>query len=241
MVLALAWDSKRRQLHVAGKFNAIDGRNVAAGLAIYDLDSGRLLAHPGGGLAMHAQQDQDGVGTALQLDEGKGVLYVMGSFERLTLSSELCYGLTAYEINSNRWTCLANPAHTVQPTGGGNMILTPYGLMVAGKTSGKETTWKDGNRPYTIALLHTTLKTHEIVNDTSSSSFVIHGKHDEKPSKKVYSPALPLQTSESGGSDSKESNGSVDQSSTQSQPKNASYHEFEWSWLPGFSGNDEPP
>jgi hypothetical protein len=51
-VLALAWDRKRRQLHVAGKFNAIDGRNVPAGLAIYDYDSGHLVAHPGGGLSM---------------------------------------------------------------------------------------------------------------------------------------------------------------------------------------------
>jgi hypothetical protein len=44
----LAVDTTRRQLHVAGKFNAIDGRNVPAGLAIYDLDSGHLVAHPGG-------------------------------------------------------------------------------------------------------------------------------------------------------------------------------------------------
>jgi hypothetical protein len=238
-VLALAWDSKRQQLHVAGKFNAIDGRNVPAGLAIYDLKSGRLLAHPGGGLAMK-NRTQDGVGTALQLDEEKGVLYVMGSFQRLTASSELCYGLAAYDINSNRWTCLANPAHTVQPTGGGNMILTPHGLMVAGKTSGKETTWEDDSRPYTIALLHTTLKTHEIVNETSST--VIHGKYDDNSSKKntknVYSPLPALLPSESNGSTSKESNGSNDNS--MQRPKNESYHEFEWSWLPGFSGNDEP-
>ncbi len=66
-VLALAIDSKRRQLHVAGKFNAIDGRNVPAGMAIYDLDTGRLLAHPGGGLSMR-NATQDGVGTALQLE-----------------------------------------------------------------------------------------------------------------------------------------------------------------------------
>jgi len=237
-VLALAWDSKRQQLHVAGKFNAIDGRNVPAGLAIYDLKSGRLVAHPGGGLAMK-NMTQDGVGTALQLDEEKGVLYVMGSFQRLTASSELCYGLAAYDISSNRWTCLANPAHTVQPTGGGNMILTPYGLMVAGKTSGKETTWEDDSRPYTIALLHTTLKTHEIVNETSSST-VIHSKYDDKSSKKatknnIYSPLPALLSS---GSASKESSGSNDYSMR--QPKNVSYHEFEWSWLPGFSGNDEP-
>jgi len=242
-VLALAWDSKRRQLHVAGKFNAIDGENVPAGLAIYDLDSGRLVAHPGGGLAMK-NQTQDGVGTALQLDEEKGVLYVMGSFQRLTASSELCYGLAAYDIAANRWTCLANPAHTVQPTGGGNMILTPYGLMVAGKTSGEETTWSDDSRPYTIALLHTTLKTHEIVNETSSNSNAIHSnKYNEKMptknTKMILSPLQPLLPSESSLLAPKDNDGSIN-NSTQSQPKNVSYHEFEWSWLPGFSGNDEP-
>lgn len=239
-VLALAWDSTRRQLHVAGKFNSIDGRNVPAGLAIYDLDSGRLLAHPGGGLAMK-NRTEDGVGTALQLDEEKGVLYVMGSFQRLTANSELCDGLAAYDISSNHWTCLANPAHTVQPTGGGNMILTPYGLMVAGQTSGEETTWEDKDRPYTIALLHTTLKTHEIVNETSSSA--MNSKHDDKSLKKniknMYSSLHPMPPTKSSGSASRESNEGL-QNSARSELKNVSYHEFEWSWLPGFSGNDEP-
>jgi len=240
-VLALAWDSKRQQLHVAGKFNSIDGRNIPAGLAIYDVKFGRLLAHPGGGLAMR-NRTQDGVGTALQLDEEKGVLYVMGSFQRLTSSSELCYGLAAYDINSNTWTCLANPAHTVQPTGGGNMILTPHGLMVAGKTSGEETTWKDDSRPYTIALLHTTLKTHEIVNETSSS-IAIPNKHDDKyykkKSKKIYSSLQPSMPLKSTGSLSEGNRDGID-INDHSQPKNVSCHEFEWSWLPGFSGNDEP-
>ena len=237
-VLALAWDSKRRQLHVAGKFNSIDGRNVPAGLAIYDLDSGRLVAHPGGGLAMK-NKTEDGVGTALQLDEEKGVLYVMGSFQRLTATSRLCDGLAAYDISSNHWTCLANPAHTVQPTGGGNMILTPYGLMVAGKTSGEETTWKNEGRPYTIALLHTTLKTPEILNETSPIATDV--KHDDKLPKKNAKKnfPLPLLSSESSGS-YLEGNGVGINNHIQSQPKNISYHEFEWSWLPGFSGNDEP-
>jgi serine/threonine protein kinase len=159
-VLALAWDSKRNQLHVAGKFNSIDGRNVPAGLAIYDRDSGHLVAHPGGGLTMR-NLTQDGVATALQLDDEAGVLYVMGSFERLTATGGVCYGLAAYEINTNRWTCLADAAHTVLPTGGGNMLLTPYGLMVAGKTT-METTWKDTSKPYTIAVLNATLKTHRV-------------------------------------------------------------------------------
>lgn len=265
-VLALAWDSKRRQLHVAGKFNAIDGRNVPAGLAIYDLESGRLVAHPGGGLAMK-NETQDGVGTALQLDEEKGVLYVMGSFERLTASSELCDGLAAYDINSNQWTCLANPAHTVQPTGGGNMILTPYGLMVAGKVSGKHTTWKDDSRPYTIALLHTTVKTNgdseTTLADTSSndtttaaadpshtssgsfsdtSSSKTSTKQPKKKGNSLPSPVsslLPIRSSLSK-SDSSNTTTINENNANQSQSNNVSSHEFEWSWLPGFDGNDEP-
>ena len=189
-VLALAWDSSRRQLHVAGKFNAIDGRNVPAGLAIYDYDSGHLVAHPGGGLSM-LNISQDGVGTALQLDEETGVLYVMGSFERLTQTYEVCLGLAAYEIELNRWTCLADAAHTVLPSGGGNMLLTPYGLMVAGKTT-STTTWPDEDYPYTIAVLNATLKTRK------------KGKW---------------------------ANGTSD---------NQIYHDFNWSWLPGFNGHDEP-
>eukprot|EP00980_Cylindrotheca_fusiformis_P012670 scaffold3103_cov136-Cylindrotheca_fusiformis.AAC.8 len=203
-VLALAWDSRRRQLHVTGKFNAIDGRNVPAGLAIYDLDSGHLLAHPGGGLSMR-NKTQDGVGTALQLDEERGVLYVMGSFERLTATDELCSGLAAYEIKSNRWTCLADRAHTVLPTGGGNMLLTPYGLMVAGKT-GDNTTWPDGDRPYTIALLKATLKTEHV----KGSNY---------------------------GDDDDDDDDRTTDDKYKSEPQQ--YHEFDWSWLPGFNGHDE--
>jgi hypothetical protein len=74
------------------------------------------------------------------------------------------------------------------------MLLTPYGLMVAGKTTSK-TTWPDNDRPYTIALLKTTVKTR----NTNTS-----GKNDEVV---------------------------TDQSK---------YHDFNWSWLPGFDGHDEP-
>jgi hypothetical protein len=158
-VLALAWDQKRRQLHVGGKFNAIDGRNVPAGLAVYNYDTGHLVAHPGGGLTMR-NVSQDGVATALQLDQESGVLYVMGSFQRLTQTYELCGGLAAYEIDADRWTCLADEKHSVAPSGGGNMLLTPFGLMVAGKTTATST-WPHRDRPYTIALLEDTLKTHK--------------------------------------------------------------------------------
>jgi hypothetical protein len=192
-VLALAWDSKRRQLHVAGKFDAIDGWNVPAGLAVYDYDSGHLVAHPGGGLSMR-NVTQDGVGTALQLDEESGVLYVMGSFERLTQTSEICLGLAAYEIESNRWTCLADAAHSVLPTGGGNMLLTPFGLMVAGQVT-TSTTWPDESRPYTIALLKATLKTRKEEKEGVSDEDVIEDEH---------------------------------------------YRDFNWSWLPGFDGHEDP-
>lgn len=165
-VLALAYDSKRRQLHVAGKFNAIDGHNIPSGLAIYDLDSGHLVAHPGGGLTMY-NATQDGVGTALQLDEEAGVLYVMGSFERMR--GQLCFGLAAFEIRNSRWTCLADAAHSVLPSGGGNMLLTPYGLMVAGRTT-SSTTWPDSTRPYTIALLNTTRASNKDESKSSGKS-----------------------------------------------------------------------
>jgi serine/threonine protein kinase len=226
-VLALAWDFARRQLHVAGKFNAIDGRNVPAGLAIYDLDSGHLVAHPGGGLSMQ-NATQDGVGTALQLDDEKGVLYVMGSFERLTATGEVCYGLAAFEINSHRWTCLADSAHTVQPTGGGNMLLTPYGLMVAGKVSGN-TTWDDDYRPYTIALLKATLKTHEVTQATHGNEYL----DDDYVS---GSGATKRSSSIPGSSKSSSSSSNTTSTAT----KKESYHEFDWSWLPGFDGHDEP-
>ena len=220
-VLALAWDSTRNQLHVAGKFNSIDGRNVPAGLAIYDRDSGHLVAHPGGGLSMR-NSTQDGVGTALQLDEESGVLYVMGSFERLTATYEICLGLAAYEINANRWTCLADAAHTVLPTGGGNMLLTPYGLMVAGKTT-SSTTWPDNDHPYTVALLKATLKTHQVAK-TSSGSAV---------------------SSSGGGSSSSSGSSSTGRHYVKHDDddivfEDQEYHDFNWSWLPGFDGHDEP-
>ena len=191
-VLALTWDSKRELLHVAGKFNAIDGRNIPSGLAIYDRRSGHLVAHPGGGLTMY-NVTQNGVGTALQLDEEANVLYVMGSFERLG-NRQLCFGLAALELNTNRWTCIADAAHSVVPSGGGNMLLTPHGLMVAGRTT-RSTTWPDGTRPYTIALLKTRMKN----GGENMSRERKEGSSEEGPS-----------------------------------------HEYEWSWLPGFDGHNQP-
>jgi hypothetical protein len=182
---------------VGGKFNAIDGRNVPAGLAIYNYDTGHLVAHPGGGLTMR-NVSQDGVATALQLDQESGVLYVMGSFQRLTQTYELCGGLAAYEIDADRWTCLADEKHSVAPSGGGNMLLTPFGLMVAGKTTATST-WPHRDRPYTIALLEDTLKTR-------------------KETKRV------------GSDDDKSDDGTVEE---------RQYHDFNWSWLPGFHGHEE--
>ena len=225
-VLALAWDSTRKQLHVAGKFNSIDGRNVPAGLAIYDRESGHLVAHPGGGLSMR-NSTQDGVGTALQLDEESGVLYVMGSFERLTATYEICLGLAAYEINANRWTCLADAAHTVLPTGGGNMLLTPYGLMVAGKTA-SSTTWPDNDHPYTVALLKATLKTHQVAKSTSGIT--------ENTATSTTSSA----TSSTTGSTTSGARHFTKHDDDDIIFEDQEYHDFNWSWLPGFDGHDEP-
>eukprot|EP00978_Attheya_sp_CCMP212_P004246 scaffold9329_cov51-Attheya_sp.AAC.5 len=209
-VLALAWDPHRKQLHVAGKFNSIDGSNIPAGLALYDLASGHLVAHPGGGLAM-MNVTQDGVGTALQFDVESGVLYVMGSFERLTASGETCLGLAAYEIFANHWTCLAGAQHTVLPSRGGNMLLTPHGLMVAGLVT-SSTTWEDTHKPYTIALLKTTLK------KTSGVPNVVLDDDDDK-----YTGARSTSNSSDG-----------------EHYKTEPTHDFNWSWLAGFDGHDEP-
>ena len=230
-VLSLAWDSKRNQLHVAGKFNAIDGRNIPAGLAIYEQSSGHLVAHPGGGLAMK-NITQDGVATSLQLDEESGVLYVMGSFDRLTATGEYCAGLAAYEIENNHWTCLADSAHSVLPTVGGTMLLTPYGLMAAGKVT-TSTTWPNADRPYTIALLKSTLRTNSDTDDDTSDNDDIVG-HQEEDSESSLSlvKSMILKATQDKNQDA---NGS-DSIKRDSGPK----HEFNWSWLPGFEGWMEP-
>jgi len=236
-ILALAWDSERRQLHVAGKFNAIDGYNIPAGLAVYDQDSGHLVAHPGGGLAMR-NVTQDGVGTAIQFDQENGVLYVMGAFERLTATFEECLGLAAYEIKSGSWTCLADPAHSVLPTGGGNMLLTPYGLLVAGKTA-NNTTWPDSSRPYTIAVLKATIKKKVFIEETGEYAPSNHDDDSipdaqldgvkDKGSQTRRMNGTELRTNETNSNETKRKEQRID-------PE----HEFIWSWLPGFDGHDEP-
>lgn len=217
-VLALAWDEARNWLHIAGKFNAIDGLNIPAGLAIYDLNTNRLVAHPAGGLSM-INVTEDGVGTALQLDAENGVLYVMGSFERLTTTGDICFGIAAWEISENRWTCLSDSEHTVLPIGLGNMLLTRYGLMISGLTT-NSTTWEDTSRPYTIALLTTRVK--------------------PKPTWKPK----PFSSSSSSSKTSSTSSGSS--SSSKISYDNYADDDFDddpgflWSWLPGFPGHDKP-
>ncbi|KAL9189672.1 hypothetical protein ACHAXT_009347 [Thalassiosira profunda] len=234
-ILALAWDLERKQLHVAGKFNAIDGSNIPAALAVYDQDSGHLVAHPGGGLTMK-NVTQDGVGTALQFDQENGVLYVMGAFERLTATNEHCAGLAAFEIKTGSWTCLADPAHSVLPTGGGNMLLTPYGLLVAGKTT-NGTTWPDKSRPYTVAVLKATIKKKVYIEETTD---------DEEPSplEDDYSDEVAEKSSKLralGESSSEEQeHDSVNRTVNGTRAKAEADHEFIWSWLPGFEGHDEP-
>ena len=226
-ILALAWDSERRQLHVAGKFNAIDGNNIPAGLAVYDEASGHLVAHPGGGLSMK-NATQDGVGTAIQLDQETGVLYVMGAFERLTATGEECLGLAAYEINTNSWTCLADPAHSVLPTGGGNMLLTPYGLLVAGKTT-NSTTWPDHSRPYTVAVLKATIKKKTFFETTDGATTDANDDDDDGN-------GSPLQDQSDDLKSRRLKNATAHNHSIDIGEPN---HEFIWSWLPGFDGHDE--
>ena len=164
---------------------------------------------------------QDGVATSLQLDEESGVLYVMGSFNRLTKTGEFCAGLAAYEIETDHWTCLADAAHSVLPSGGGNMLLTPYGLMVAGRVT-SSTTWPDRDRPYTIALLAVKAKEDnetDIDNDVKISGNS-KPRDDDKNDKRDKMKFLDDQSS----------------SSKPSRP----HHEFVWSWLPGFDGWMEP-
>jgi serine/threonine protein kinase len=226
-ILALAWDTERMQLHVAGKFNSIDGYNIPAALALYDQESGHLTAHPGGGLTMF-NVTEDGVGTALQFDQENGVLYVMGAFERLTKTNEVCLGLAAYEIKSGSWTCLADPEHSVQPTGGGNMLLTPYGLLVAGKTR-EGTTWPDNSRPYTVAVLKATIKKKVFSEETSS----ISESYDDDDDDDISDISRELHSHNNHKNHL--SNGTANTTLHIAEAD----HEFVWSWLPGFQGHNE--
>eukprot|EP00578_Thalassiosira_sp_NH16_P016765 CAMPEP_0181115926 /NCGR_PEP_ID=MMETSP1071-20121207/21683_1 /TAXON_ID=35127 /ORGANISM="Thalassiosira sp., Strain NH16" /LENGTH=1104 /DNA_ID=CAMNT_0023200147 /DNA_START=959 /DNA_END=4276 /DNA_ORIENTATION=- len=238
-ILALAWDSERRQLHVAGKFNAIDGSNIPAGLAVYDQDSGHLVAHPGGGLTMK-NITQDGVGTAVQFDQENGVLYIMGAFERLTATNEECLGLAAYEIRTGSWTCLADPAHSVLPTGGGNMLLTPYGLLVAGKTT-NGTTWPERGKPYTVAVLKATIK-KRVFLETNSDALGDESDDDETDRERDLRRKLDQLSKDSKG-DRGDINGTSandGMTANETRVKAEADHEFMWSWLPGFEGHDEP-
>jgi hypothetical protein len=80
----------------------------------------------------------------------------MGSFQRLQKTAELCAGLAAYEVDEQKWTCLASDEHSVMPSSEGAMLLTKYGLMVAGRVA-NNTTWTNQTNVYTIALLSTSI------------------------------------------------------------------------------------
>lgn len=82
------------------------------------------------------------------------------------------------------------------------MLLTPYGLMVAGET-GNSTTWPDNARPYTIALLTSTLKKKKVVTTTKKDA-------------------------------------SDDDALVDHEVSNVTVRAFDWSWLPGFDGHNEP-
>jgi len=116
------------------------------------------------------------------------------------------------------------------------MLLTPYGLMVAGKTT-SSTTWPDSSHPYTIALLKTTLKKQK--------------KKKEKGKTLSSSSSKPSSSSSSGGSSSSNNNNKHTSGTTTHdnggsganfivQNISDPIHDFNWSWLPGFDGHDEP-
>ena len=152
-VMALAFDHLNGLLHIGGKFNSIDARQMyGAGLALYDPTTEKLSPHPAGGLSMY-NSNEDGVITALQYHSELGILFVMGSFERLSKTGELCNGIAAWEFASETWTCLADPSFEVQPIFGENMILTPFGLLVAGRAP-TTSSWEFMGRPYAIAMLN---------------------------------------------------------------------------------------
>ena len=102
------------------------------------------------------------------------------------------------------------------------MLLTPYGLMVAGKTT-SSTTWPDNDHPYTVALLKATLKTHQVAKTSSGSA---------------------VSSSGGGGSSSSGSSSTgrhyVKHDDDDIVFEDQEYHDFNWSWLPGFDGHDEP-
>jgi len=213
-VMAIVWDSKRGELHVAGKFNGIDDKNIPPGLATYNFNNGQLLAHPAGGLTMKNIKG-DGVGTALQLDEENSVLYVMGSFERLSKTKERCMGLAAFEMEEKRWTCLIDPKFTVEPSGEGNMLLTPYGLMVAGKVSGDDTTWPYPEKPYAIALLK--ISSLQTTTKDAKTTKIGQPTGDGDKTEELLNSTIPITDSDA----------------------NVLSQKFEWGWLPGFYGHDE--
>ena len=151
-VMALAYDSTNDLLHIGGKFNSINSYQMqGAGLALYDPKSESMIPHPAGGLSMF-NPNEDGVVTALQFHSELGILFVMGSFERLSKTGEVCQGLAAWEVASEKWTCLADPSFRVQPIFGQNMLLSPYGLLIAGRAFGASS-WPYSDKPYAIALL----------------------------------------------------------------------------------------
>lgn len=151
-VMALACDNNRNHLHIGGKFNAVNKSQMpGAGLAIYDINNRSLQFHPGGGLSMF-NPTEDGVVTALQYHSELGILFVMGSFERFTKTGELCQGIAAWQSETETWTCLFDPSFEIQATFGENMLLSPHGLLVGGRSPGTSS-WGFPDRPYAIALL----------------------------------------------------------------------------------------
>ena len=141
-VMAMAWDERDKKLYIGGKFNGIDSANIPAGLAVYQEGGGRVTAMKGGGVTLR-DEGMDGVVSSLQFDDRARVLYVQGTFERLTMGKMLCRDIAMYDVERDEWTCLEDKTGRFGVEAGmeGDMLLTRWGLMVAGRVRGEG--WRD--------------------------------------------------------------------------------------------------
>ena len=117
------------------------------------------------------------------------------------------------------------------------MLLTPYGLMAAGKVT-SSTTWPNLDRPYTIALLKSTLKTNSDDDDDISSDDDDDNIGDDTEEEIGGENALSIVKSiiSKAAEDKSQVVSGRGSSKKDAGPK----HEFNWSWLPGFEGWMEP-
>ena len=113
------------------------------------------------------------------------------------------------------------------------MLLTPYGLLVAGKTR-EGTTWPDDSRPYTVAVLKATIKKKVFSEDGSTCLESYDDDDDDDDDNNISDISRELQTH--NNHKSHQSNRTANTTKCIAEAD----HEFVWSWLPGFRGHNEP-